>query len=432
MGEHRASLSENTPPTWPALYTRKPTKPGDEMPSTRGGARSTVGCGVRQGRGEFQGHRRWLKSDTLKVGSGERVVVPPLGVRASADPPWTVTPSPSPGASGSVACRRHDYGLHPGAIEASTGPLSPPQGHLPQASPDTGARMKPPAQREHNHASSVTTAVLPLAGRGTRLLPLTRAVPKELLPVGGRPMVESAVLEAVFSGIQRVVLVLGPGKGALADHFSPELADLRSQAPPHAFDGLDHIWSKVEVISVMQPDSRGLGSAVLAAQPVIGDAPFAVILADDLIDHPQPVLAQMLEVHAGLSPGKGVVAVMNVPRADTARYGVCAGSWQNQQCMRVRKLVEKPNPSTAPSTTAIVGRYVLPGSIFDALAHTRPGVDGEVQLTDALCNLTEADGLLAFRFAGRRFDAGTVAGWQAASTHFAHHDLLQRWTTQLS
>ena len=278
-------------------------------------------------------------------------------------------------------------------------------------------------------SSSVTTAVLPLAGRGTRLLPLTRAVPKELLPVGGRPMVENAVLEAVFSGIQRVVLVLGPGKGALADHFAPDFADLRSEAPAGAFDGLDRIWSGVEVISVMQPDSRGLGSAVLASQPVVGDAPFAVILADDLIDHPTPVLSQMLEVHAGLSSEQGIVAVMDVPREDTVRYGVCAGRWDSPQNMRVQQLVEKPHPSRAPSTTAIVGRYVLPNRIFAALEQTRPGVDGEVQLTDALRTLTDANDLLAFRFAGQRFDAGTVAGWQAASAHFAQNDLLRRWSS---
>ena len=288
--------------------------------------------------------------------------------------------------------------------------------------------MQRSVQQESRPVSPVTTAVLPLAGRGTRLLPLTRAVPKELLPVGGRPMVESAVLEAAFSGIQRVVLVLGPGKGALADHFSPELAELRRLAPPDAFEGLDRIWSNVEVVSVMQPDSRGLGSAVLAAQPIIGDAPFAVLLADDLIDHSTPALAQMLAVHARLPPTSGVVSVMDVPRHDTARYGVCAGDWVTPREMTVTHLVEKPEPEDAPSTTAIVGRYVLPRSVFDALRQTRPGVDGEVQLTDALRHLTDSGDLIAFRFEGQRFDAGTVPGWQVASAHFAKQDLLQRWT----
>jgi len=279
-----------------------------------------------------------------------------------------------------------------------------------------------------DHPSApVTTAVLPLAGLGTRLLPLTRAVPKELLPVGARPMVESAVLEAVFSGIQRVVLVLGPGKGALADHFAPVSAGTRSTGPVGAFAGLDHIGSKVEVVSVMQPDSRGLGSAVLAARPIVGNAPFAVILADDLIDCPTPALQQMLDVH-GEGGGAGVVAVMDVPRADTGRYGVCAGTEVSERCMRVQALVEKPEPANAPSTTAIVGRYVLPPSVFDALSHTAPGVDGEVQLTDALAHLAHDGSLIAYRFRGQRFDAGTLPGYQQASAHFAAHDLLRTWS----
>lgn len=274
----------------------------------------------------------------------------------------------------------------------------------------------------------VTTAVLPLAGRGTRLLPLTRAVPKELLPVGARPMVEHAVLEAVFSGIERVVLVLGPGKGALADHFAPDLDRLRTHGPPGAFAGLDQIRAHVEVVSVMQPDSRGLGSAVLAARPIVGDAPFAVLLADDLIDHPTPVLRQLLTAHAQAPAPSGVVAVMDVPRTETRRYGVCAGTWADPRHLHVERLVEKPAPQDAPSTTAIVGRYVLPPSVFTALESTRPGVDGEVQLTDALSVLAASGGLRALRFAGQRFDAGSVPGWQAATAHFATHDPLATWS----
>ncbi len=282
--------------------------------------------------------------------------------------------------------------------------------------------------RDSGVAPAVTTAVFPLAGRGTRLLPLTRAVPKELLPVGARPMVEHAVLEAACSGIQRVVLVLGPGKGALADHFAPVQSATRRCAPEAAFDGLDYINTRVEVVSVMQPDSRGLGSAVLAARPIVGSDPFAVILADDLIDHPKPALGQMLAARSSLASSAGLVAVMEVPRAHTVRYGVCAGVAESARMLRVSHLVEKPQPEHAPSTTAIVGRYVLPASVFQALEHTRPGVDGEVQLTDALAHLAAAGELVAYRFEGQRFDAGSVDGWQAASAHFARHDPLRSWS----
>lgn len=268
-------------------------------------------------------------------------------------------------------------------------------------------------------SQAVRTAVLPVAGFGTRFLPVTKAVPKELLPIVDRPCVEYAVVEAVAAGIERVVMVTTHGKEALADYFdaNPELErHLEEQGKDELLDQVRRITGLVDVVTVRQRDARGLGLAVLSAQSAVGDEPFAVLLADDVIDAASPAIGQVM---AGCEPGQAAVALMEVPREQTGRYGVCAGSWRAPGRMDVRAMIEKPDPATAPSTQAIVGRYVLPPDIFDILARTPRGRAGEVQLTDALAELAAQGRVTGVVFQGRRFDAGSVLGWLEANLHYA-------------
>ncbi len=257
------------------------------------------------------------------------------------------------------------------------------------------------------HRERPRTAVFPLAGRGTRLLPLTRAVPKELVALGTRPMLEYSLLEAVDAGFERIVLVLGPGKEAIAAHVSAAAAS-PAETPP--FDVVAEVLQRAEVITVMQPDSRGLGSAVLAAQPAVGDSPFAVVLADDILVGPRPALLDLVDGYTLGADACAWVSVEDVPLKDTYRYGICQGTWLSADKMDVLSLVEKPNRNMNVGNTAMVGRYVLPPDVFSILARTTPGVDGEVQLTDALAHLVKESRLCALRVRGRRLDAGTMPG----------------------
>lgn len=266
---------------------------------------------------------------------------------------------------------------------------------------------------------SIRTVVLPVAGLGTRFLPVTKAVPKELLPIVDRPCIEYAVVEAVAAGIERVVMVTTHGKEALADYFdaNPELErHLEEQGKDELLRQVRSITGLVDVVTVRQRDARGLGLAVLSARAAVGDEPFAVLLADDVIDAERPVIGQ---VQAGCLPDQAAVALMQVPPAQTARYGICAGPWRAPGQMQVVEMVEKPDPATAPGDHAIIGRYVLPPDIFDILEGTPPGRNGEVQLTDALAVLAAQGRVTGVVFEGRRFDAGSVPGWLQANLHFA-------------
>lgn len=266
---------------------------------------------------------------------------------------------------------------------------------------------------------AVRTAVLPVAGFGTRFLPVTKAVPKELLPIVDRPCIEYAVVEAVAAGIERVVMVTTHGKEALADYFdaNPELErHLEEQGKDELLRQVRSITGLVDVVTVRQRDARGLGLAVLSARAAVGEEPFAVLLADDVIDAGRPVIGQLMD---GCEAGRAAVALMEVPREQTARYGVCGGPWQAPGRMDVRQMVEKPDPALAPSTMAIIGRYVLPADIFDILEATPPGRNGEVQLTDALAVLAGQGRVTGVVFEGQRFDAGSVPGWLQANLHFA-------------
>lgn len=264
----------------------------------------------------------------------------------------------------------------------------------------------------------IRAAVFPVAGRGTRFLPVTKNVPKEVLPIVDRPCIEYVVAEAVAAGIEQIVFVTAKGKEALVDYFlpTPELeAFLASNGQVHLLDEVRRVVSMADVVAVRQDQALGLGHAVLQARTAVGEQDFAVLLGDDIIDADTPAIAQLM---ANRSAGDAVVALMEVPWADTARYGVCAGEMIAPNRMAVKAMVEKPAPEDAPSNYAIVGRYVLPSAIWDRLASTQPGKGGEIQLTDAIASLAAEGRVQGTVFEGERFDTGNVVGLLRASVHF--------------
>jgi len=263
-------------------------------------------------------------------------------------------------------------------------------------------------------AGGVTKAVVPAAGLGTRFLPATKAVPKELLPVVDRPAIEYVVEEAVQAGLPDVLMVTGRGKGALEDHFDRQ-AELERALEAKGDEGrlarVRHSADLADVHYVRQGDPKGLGHAVLCAEHHVGNEPFAVLLGDDLIDARDPLLATMLQVRA--ERGGSVVALMEVPPESVHLYGCAAvdESASEGDVVKVTGLVEKPSVADAPSNLAVIGRYVLDGSVFDVLHETPPGRGGEIQLTDALQTLAgqpaeQGGGVWGVVFRGRRYDTG--------------------------
>ena len=266
----------------------------------------------------------------------------------------------------------------------------------------------------------VRKAVFPVAGLGTRFLPATKAMPKEMLPVVDKPLIQYAVEEAAAAGIEQMIFVTGRNKRAIEDHFDrvPELeSQLQASAKHDLYELLMSATPKgVSFIYVRQPEPLGLGHAVLCAQPVVGDEPFAVILADDLIDAAPGVIAQLVESYH--AHGMSVLAVENVPRQDTGKYGIVATTVLNPREERVTGMVEKPKPEEAPSTLAVVGRYVLRPEVFTELETTPRGRGGEIQLTDAIARRVAAGEVIARRFTGTRYDCGSKTGWLEANVAF--------------
>jgi UTP--glucose-1-phosphate uridylyltransferase len=266
----------------------------------------------------------------------------------------------------------------------------------------------------------VRKAVFPVAGLGTRFLPATKAMPKEMLPVVDKPLIQYAVEEAAAAGIEQMIFVTGRNKRAIEDHFdrAPELeAQLDAGRKHDLMAALMSATPKgVSFVYVRQPEPLGLGHAVLCAQPVVGNEPFAVILADDLIDAEPGVTAQLVQTYE--THGTSVLAVENVPLADTSKYGIVATQVLNATEERVNGIVEKPKPEEAPSTLAVVGRYVLRAEIFEELARTERGRGGEIQLTDAIAKRVAAGEVMARRFTGTRFDCGSKAGFLQANVAF--------------
>ena len=268
----------------------------------------------------------------------------------------------------------------------------------------------------------VRKAVFPVAGLGTRFLPATKAMPKEMLPVVDKPLIQYAVEEAAAAGITDMIFITGRYKRAIEDHFdkSPELeADLTAKGKYELLDLVHSVTPRgVNFIFIRQPEPLGLGHAVLCARPVVGDEPFGVILADDLIYAQQPALGQLIGARSEMGGGS-VLAVQNVEPKETNKYGIVGVDDELKQTCCVRTMVEKPAPEAAPSTLAVIGRYVLEPEIFTALEHVDRGVGGEIQLTDAIASLLGEGKTYAHRFEGRRFDCGSKQGFLTATAHYA-------------
>ncbi|MFP7721568.1 UTP--glucose-1-phosphate uridylyltransferase GalU [Lysobacter sp. A3-1-A15] len=286
-----------------------------------------------------------------------------------------------------------------------------------------------------NSVSRVRKAVFPVAGLGTRFLPATKTVPKEMLPIIDRPLIQYAVDEAIEAGCDTLVFVTNRYKHAVADYFDKayELEQKLERAGKHEqLELVRNILPEgVRAIFVTQAEALGLGHAVLCAKPVIGNEPFAVILPDDVIWNRGPgALKQMTDAAAGT--GASMIAVQDVPREKTGSYGIVATEEFADRQGRIRRMVEKPSPDQAPSTLAVVGRYVLTPRIFDLLEATRPGAGGEIQLTDAISALLKEETVNAFRFRGTRFDCGTHLGLIEATIRYAlDHEKLSEAAQRL-
>jgi len=269
--------------------------------------------------------------------------------------------------------------------------------------------------------SRITKAVFPVAGMGTRFLPATKANPKEMMPIVDKPLIQYAVEEAMAAGMTEMIFVTGRGKRAIEDHFDTAFeleAELEQRGQKALLKIVQSITPRhVSCAYVRQPRALGLGHAILCAMPVVGDAPFAVVLADDLIDARPSVLKQMTGVFS--RRGRSVVAVQNVTREETRRYGIVKIAPRSKSPHRISGIVEKPEPAAAPSTLGVVGRYILTPRVFHHLQRVRPGAGGEIQLTDGIASLLEEEDVFAHVFDGTRYDCGSKLGYLKAGLQFA-------------
>ena len=267
----------------------------------------------------------------------------------------------------------------------------------------------------------ISKCLFPAAGYGTRFLPATKAIPKEMLPVLTKPLLQYGVEEALAAGMDTMAIVTGRGKRAIEDHFdiSYELEhQIKGTAKEHYLTEIRDVITKCTFSYTRQIEMKGLGHAILSGRTLIGEEPFAVVLADDLCDNvDKSVLEQMVEVYAK-NPECCVVAIEEVPRDETNKYGVIAGEEIEKNLFRVNDMVEKPEPKDAPSNLAIIGRYILLPEIFDVIETTPAGKGGEIQITDALLTLAKEGKVLAYKFEGKRFDCGSVDGFVEATNYF--------------
>lgn len=282
----------------------------------------------------------------------------------------------------------------------------------------------------------ITKAVFPVAGLGSRFLPATKASPKEMMPVVEKPLIQYAVEEAVAAGITDMVFITGRNKRSIEDHFDTAY-ELESELAADGKQELLRIVQEVipkhvNCIYIRQPKALGLGHAVLCAQPVVNNEPFAVILADDLIDGETPIVKQMVEVYA--RHHCSVLGVQEVPREQTRQYGIVSSTSLEPGVELVNGIVEKPMPEAAPSTLAVVGRYVLTSRIFHHLARVQAGEGGEIQLTDGIAALLREEKLLAYRFNGIRYDCGSKLGYLKATVAFGlkHPELRDEFAAYLA
>jgi len=267
----------------------------------------------------------------------------------------------------------------------------------------------------------VRKAVFPVGGMGTRFLPATMAIPKEMLPVVDKPLIQYAVEEAYAAGIREMIFVTGRHKRAIEDHFDTafELESALEASQKHDLLAMVHAIKPDDMtcVYVRQPRPLGLGHAVLCAEPLVGDEPFAVLLADDLMLGQPPVMAQMVDAYAKV--GSSILAVQDVPAHDTKRYGIVDTQGVNGDLVVIKGLVEKPAPEVAPSTLAVAGRYVLNPSVFAHIRQQSAGAGGELQLTDGIAGQMRDESVYAYRYNGARYDCGTQAGFLEATVHLA-------------
>ena len=284
--------------------------------------------------------------------------------------------------------------------------------------------------------NKITKAVFPVAGLGTRFLPATKASPKEMLPIVDKPLIQYAAEEAIAAGATELIFVTGRNKRSIEDHFdnATELETLlESGGKKQLLEILRGILpSHVSCIYIRQPGALGLGHAVLCAKPVVGDAPFSVILADDLIDAEVAATKQMTEVFARKQAS--ILGVEDVLPSETASYGIVDAFEIETNLLQLKSIVEKPKPVDAPSTLAVVGRYILTPKIFDCLEKVKPGKGGEIQLTDGIADLMQHENILAYRFAGKRYDCGSKLGFMKANVELAlkHTEISQDFKKYLN
>jgi UTP--glucose-1-phosphate uridylyltransferase len=283
--------------------------------------------------------------------------------------------------------------------------------------------------------SQVKKAVFPVAGLGTRFLPATKASPKEMMPIVDKPLIQYAVEEAVAAGVTDMIFVTGRTKRAIEDHFD-KAYELESElALRHKTEMLEFVQNmlpkNINCIYIRQSEALGLGHAILCAKPVIGNEPFAVLLADDLLDGRPPVMKQMTDVFDYYRCS--VIGVLDVPLADTRSYGIVKSASVAERIERIEAIVEKPKPEDAPSTLGVVGRYILTPRIFHHLENVTPGSGGEIQLTDGIASLLREEQVLAHRYEGTRYDCGSKLGYLQATVELGkrHHEVGEEFANYL-
>lgn len=271
--------------------------------------------------------------------------------------------------------------------------------------------------------ATITKCLFPAAGYGTRFLPATKSMPKEMMPIVNKPLIEYGVDEAIAAGIEGMCIVTGRGKHSLMDHFDMNYElehQIKGTSKENMLVDIRHIIDTAKFTFIRQSEMKGLGHAILTGKELIGDEPFAVVLADDLcINEDQGVLSQMVALYKQFRCS--IVAVEEVPADEIHKYGVIAGEMIKDDLYRVDDMVEKPEPGTAPSNLAIIGRYILTPDIFDILENQEPGKGGEIQITDALLKQAKSGCVLAYKFKGRRFDCGSVPGFIEATNFCYEH-----------
>jgi UTP--glucose-1-phosphate uridylyltransferase len=269
----------------------------------------------------------------------------------------------------------------------------------------------------------INKCLFPAAGYGTRFLPATKAVPKEMLPILTKPLLQYGVEEAFSAGISNMAIVTGRGKRSIEDHFDHSFeieSQLMGTSKEHYLEDINKLIKETTFTYVRQKKMLGLGDAILSGKPLIGNEPFAVILADDLCDcEEQKVISQMIDVFK--EHKCSIVAIQEIPMNQTHKYGVISGNLigNSKNILKVTNMIEKPNKEDAPSNLAIIGRYILTPDIFDILKKVKPDKNGEIQITDAINIQADQGKVIAFKFKGKRFDCGSIDGYLKATNHFA-------------